>query len=194
MKLRLLLLGVAVAAVALVQPLSAATDTKPITVSASVAASAKLTLSIATVSFPDADPDLVPSISNSEGAVTVTAKGKTTTGSNVTLTLQAAGDLASGSDTIPISNVTWTATRRRLRGGHDEQRLGGVRGILAQLRQSHRAAELLPGQFLGLRGRRVLGRGDLHPDRSVASAGHGPGWRRPAAQAPDSASGPLISP
>jgi phage tail sheath gpL-like len=75
-----------------------------------VAASAKLTLSIATVSFPDADPDLVPSISNSEGAVTVTAKGKTTTGSNVTLTLQAAGDLASGSDTIPISNVTWTAT------------------------------------------------------------------------------------
>lgn len=109
MKLRVLLLGAAVAAVALVQPLSAATDTKPITVSASVAASAKLTLSIATVSFPDADPDLVPSISNSEGAVTVTAKGKTTTGSNVALTLQAAGDLASGSDTIPISNVTWTA-------------------------------------------------------------------------------------
>lgn len=109
MKLRLLLLGVAVAAVALVQPLSAATDTKPITVSASVAASAKLTLSIATVSFPDADPDGVTSIPNSEGAVTVTAKGKTTTGSNVTLTLQAAGDLASGSDTIPISNVTWTA-------------------------------------------------------------------------------------
>ena len=109
MRLRLLLLGVAVAAVALTQPLSAATDTKPITVSASVAATAKLTLSIATVSFPDADPDLVPSIANSEGAVTVTAKGKTTTGSNVTLTLQAAGDLASGSDTIPISNVTWTA-------------------------------------------------------------------------------------
>lgn len=108
MRFRLLILGVAVAAIALAQPLSAASDTKAVTVSASVAATAKLTLSVATVSFPDADPDLVPSIGNSEGAVTITAKGKTTTGSNVSLTLQAAGDLASGGDTIPISNVTWT--------------------------------------------------------------------------------------
>jgi|APFre7841882724_1041349.scaffolds.fasta_scaffold35411_4 hypothetical protein len=109
MRFRLLLLWVAVAAVALAQPLSAATDTRLITVSATVAASAKLTLSVATVTFPDADPDLVLSIPNTEGAITVTAKGKTTTGSFVTLTLQAAGDLASGGDTIAISNVTWTA-------------------------------------------------------------------------------------
>jgi len=110
MKFRLLLLWVAVAAVAFAQPLSAATDTKLITVSATVAASAKLTLSVATVTFPDSDPDLVLSIPNSEGAITVIAKGKTTAGSSVTLTLQAAGPLASGGDTIAISNVTWTAS------------------------------------------------------------------------------------
>ena len=108
MKTRLLLLGVAVAAVALVQPLSAAVDTKPITVSATVAATAKLALSVATVTFPDADPDATPSIAATEGAITITAKGKTTAGSNITLTLQAAGALVSGGDSIPISNVTWT--------------------------------------------------------------------------------------
>ena len=105
-----LLLGVAIAGIALSQPLNAATDTKAITVSASVAASAKLTLSVATVSFPDSDPDTVTSIPNSEGAITVTAKSKTTAGGAVALTLQAAGNLVSGSDTIGISNVTWTAS------------------------------------------------------------------------------------
>jgi hypothetical protein len=103
--------GVAAAAIALVQPLNAATDSKPITVSATVSATAKLTLSVATVTFPDADPDTtasIPAVENA-GPVSVTAKGKTTAGSNITLTLQAAGDLSNGSDTIPIANVTWTA-------------------------------------------------------------------------------------
>ena len=110
MRLRLLVLLIAVAAVALVQPLSAVTDTKPLTVSATVAATAKLTLTSATVTFPDADPDVTPSIPANEGAITVTAKAKTGAASPVTLTLLAATDLTSGSDTIAISNVTWTAT------------------------------------------------------------------------------------
>jgi hypothetical protein len=110
MNTKLLLLGAAVVAVALVQPLSAATDTKPLTVSATVAATAKLTLTSATVTFPDADPDITPSIPANEGAITVTARGRTSAASLVTLTLLAATDLTSGTDTIAISNVTWTAT------------------------------------------------------------------------------------
>lgn len=110
MRLRFLLPGAVVAAVALVQPLNAATDTKPITVSATVAATAKLTLSVTTVTFADADPDTTPSIPASEGAISVTAKGKTSTGSIISLTLLAADDLKTGSDVIPIPNVTWTAT------------------------------------------------------------------------------------
>jgi hypothetical protein len=110
MRLRLLVLLIAVAAVALVQPLSAVTDEKFLTVSATVAATAKLTLTSATVTFPDADPDVTPSIPATEGAITVTAKAKTGAASLVTLTLLAATDLTSGLDTIAISNVTWTAT------------------------------------------------------------------------------------
>jgi phage tail sheath gpL-like len=110
MKTRLLLLGIVIAAIALVQPLGAASATSSVTVSATVAATAKLSLSAATVSFANADPDTTPSIAASEGAITVTAKGKTAAGSNITLTLQAADDLKSGTDVILASAVTWTAT------------------------------------------------------------------------------------
>ncbi|MCX6549743.1 MAG: hypothetical protein NTY02_01845 [Acidobacteria bacterium] len=110
MKTRLLFLGVAVATIALAQPLGAASDTKPLTVNATVAATAKLTVSSATVAFADADPDVTPSITASGGAITVTAKGKTSAAGNITLTILAGADLTSGSDTIPIANVTWTAT------------------------------------------------------------------------------------
>jgi hypothetical protein len=108
-KTRLLLLGAAIAAIALVQPLTAATDTKGITVSATVAATARLTLSRDTVAFPDADPDVTASIPATGGAVNVRAQCKTASTGSVTLTLQAAGDLVSGSETIAISNVTWAA-------------------------------------------------------------------------------------
>jgi hypothetical protein len=110
MKTRFLLLGIAIAAIALAQPLGAVTDTKALTVSATVAATAKLTLSRNTVAFPDADPDVTPSIPATGGAITVDAKGKTGAASLITLTLVAATDLTSGGDTIAISNVTWTAT------------------------------------------------------------------------------------
>jgi len=110
MKTRYLLLGVALAAIVLAQPLGAATDTKPLTVNAVVAARAVLTVSTAVINFADADPDTTPSITATEGPVSVTAKGKTTAAGNITLTLLASGDLASGTDTIGINNVTWTAT------------------------------------------------------------------------------------
>jgi hypothetical protein len=104
-----LILGVA-AAVAAAQGVGAATATGSVSASVTVSAMAKLTLSSATVTFANADPDTSPSIAASEGAVTITAKGKTSTGGTIALTLLAADDLRSGGDRIPISNITWTAT------------------------------------------------------------------------------------
>jgi hypothetical protein len=109
MKTRYTLLGIALLAIAVAQPLGAATTTTNVTVSATVSATASLEIGSATVSFPDANPDTTPSITASPAALSVTAKGKTSAGSIVTLTLQAADNLKSGSDTILISNVTWTA-------------------------------------------------------------------------------------
>jgi hypothetical protein len=110
MKTRLLLLGVVLMTIAVTQPLGATVDTKSVTISATVSAAAKLTVSTATLTFPNSDPDTVPSISATEGGVNITAKARTTGAGSVTLTLLAGTDLTSGGDTIPISNLTWTAT------------------------------------------------------------------------------------
>ena len=110
MKTRILVLAVAAAAFALAQPINAANDTKGLTVSATVSATAKLSLSSAAVSFADADPDTVPSIAATGGAITITAKAKTGAAGVATLTVLAAADLVSGSDSIAITNVTWTVT------------------------------------------------------------------------------------
>jgi hypothetical protein len=106
---RLLLAALAVA-LAAAQPLGAASTTGNVTVAATVAATAKLSLSSATVSFANADPDTTPSIAATEGALTITAKGKTSTGSTITLTVLSADDLKSGTDAIAITNITWTAS------------------------------------------------------------------------------------
>ena len=71
---------------------------------------AKLTLSTATVSFGDADPDLVPQVPTTSGPVLISAKARATPGALVVLTVQAADDLRSGVSVIPASNITWTAT------------------------------------------------------------------------------------
>ena len=88
----------------------AATSTQNLTINATVAATAKLTLGTNTINFPDADPDTTPSIVATENPVNVTAKVKTGGASTATLTVLAGGNLTSGSDTIAIGNVTWTAT------------------------------------------------------------------------------------
>lgn len=82
-----------------------ATDTKIVTVNATVAATAKLTLSSLVVNFPDADPDLTPSIT--VAPITVDAKAKTGAAQHVTLTVLADQDLTSGGNTIAITNITW---------------------------------------------------------------------------------------
>jgi hypothetical protein len=74
-----------------------------------VSARAKLTISPTTINFPDADPDVTASVPATENSVTVTSKVRTTAAGAATLTCLADGDLTSGTDTIAITNVTWTA-------------------------------------------------------------------------------------
>jgi hypothetical protein len=67
-----------------------------------------LSLSRTTIPFASADPDTTPSIA--APVVTVTYRVRFNGGNNWQLTLLASGDLNSGSATIAVSNVTWTAT------------------------------------------------------------------------------------
>lgn len=114
----LLIFAVAVAALVCAgHPAWAATDQETLTINASVSAKAKLTLGVAAINFGDADPDVVPSIAAGENPVSVTVKAQTAAASAVTLTVQANGDLDSGTDTIGITNVTWTATGAGFVGG-----------------------------------------------------------------------------
>lgn len=62
----------------------------------------------ASISFADADPDTTPSITAAN--VTVNYAVSFTFGSNWRITLISGTNLTSGSASIPISNVTWTAT------------------------------------------------------------------------------------
>jgi hypothetical protein len=87
----------------------AATDSQVLTINATVAARAKLVLAPTTINFPDADPDLVPSIAANENSVNVLANVRTSTLGVSTLTCLANGNLDSGSNQIAISNVSWTA-------------------------------------------------------------------------------------
>jgi hypothetical protein len=93
---------------AFVAPAEAQTSTA--TLSADIGTLAKLTLSTATVSFPDADPDLVPQIPSLGGPIAITAKSRATGASQVMLTVVASDDLRSGLQVIAASAITWTAT------------------------------------------------------------------------------------
>lgn len=107
---------VAVAVLIVAAPASAQnTDTKTVNVTVNVSARAKLTLGASAVTFADADPDTTPSIT--AAAITVDAKVRTAPGGSSTLTVLADDDLTSGTDTIAISNLTWTAGGTGYAGG-----------------------------------------------------------------------------
>jgi len=95
----------------------AVTATQNLTVNAAVSARATLSIGQTSIHFVDADPDATPSIGATENPVSVTAKVRTGSASTATLTHLAAGDLVSGSDTIAISNVTWTVTGTGFQAG-----------------------------------------------------------------------------
>jgi len=89
-----------------------------------------LSLSRTTIPFASADPDTTPSIA--APVVTVTYRVRFNGGNNWQLTLLASGDLSSGSATIAVSNVTWTATPAPFQAGTMNravaQRLAGGTG------------------------------------------------------------------
>jgi hypothetical protein len=80
------------------------------TMNTSISGRASLVLGSANVSFPSADPSLVPVIPAAENPVPVTARVRTGSGSAATLQVLAGGDLTSGGDTIAVGNVSWSAT------------------------------------------------------------------------------------
>jgi hypothetical protein len=69
----------------------------------------QLTVSPRTITFASANPDTSPTVAAAPISVTVRVKGPNTVQWH--LSLLADGDLVSGASTIPISNVTWTATQ-----------------------------------------------------------------------------------
>ena len=75
-----------------------------------IASGATLTLGTNVINFPNADPDTTPSIPASQNPVTVRCRVTGASNSNVTLNVQASGNLVSGGNSIPISKVSWTAT------------------------------------------------------------------------------------
>jgi hypothetical protein len=81
--------------------------------SAFAQASISLTLDSPTVAFPSADPDTTPVLISTPLRVTVFVPGNR----DWNLTVIAGGDLMSGSSTIDIGQVSWTATPDPFRGG-----------------------------------------------------------------------------
>ncbi len=117
--------GAVIAAVVLLGPASAfaqQTANASIAVTANVNAKAKLTLGTAAITFADADPDVVPTFTSAP--VSVDVKARTTAAGNVTLTVLASGDLTSGSDTIAVSNLTWTVTGGGFQPGTNNKTTG----------------------------------------------------------------------
>ncbi len=104
----------AVAVLAIRTVAAKAQGTATLNINATVAARAELTLSPTTINFPDASPTSTPSIA-ADSAVTVTAKVRSS--GTPTLRVLANGDLTSGSDTIDIGNITWTASGAPFIGG-----------------------------------------------------------------------------
>lgn len=110
-------LGVTALVVALALATPAGGQVAPATLSANLGGRAKLAFSSTSLSFPGADPDLVPQVAALTGPVTVTAKARASFGGTVVLTVLAADDLRSGVNIIPVDALTWTSTGAGFVGG-----------------------------------------------------------------------------
>src|SRR3989304_1073272 len=86
-----------------------------INVSVAVNARAKLTLGAALITFADADPDVTATFTSA--AITIDVKARAASTGPVTLTMVADGALTSGTDTIPIGDLTWTVAGAGLVAG-----------------------------------------------------------------------------
>ncbi len=100
----------ALAFAALAAPANAQPVASTAVLSADVRTIAKLSLSSTNVAFPDADPDLAPRVSSIGGALSITAKARAASASQVMLTVQASDDLRSGLNVIGAQAITWAAS------------------------------------------------------------------------------------
>jgi hypothetical protein len=89
---------------------NAAAQAVSATLSSSLPPLARLSLSANNLSFPDADPDLVPQVPAAGGPITITAKARAQNNGLVTLTVQADDDLRSGVNVLPVSLISWTGS------------------------------------------------------------------------------------
>jgi hypothetical protein len=110
MRARLVLLADVVLIATVLAPPAMAQETATATMNVTVSTMAKLTVSTATLTCPDANPDLSPQVAALQGALSISAKARSTDGSQVVLTIQAADDLRSGLQVIPASAISWTVT------------------------------------------------------------------------------------
>lgn len=101
------LLALLLVILATTAPLAGQTATA--TLSADLGPIAKLSFSSTTLSFADADPDVLPQIPASGGPITITAKARAAQG-QVVMTVIATGPPRSGVNTLPADAFTWTAT------------------------------------------------------------------------------------
>jgi hypothetical protein len=85
-------------------------STQTVTLSTNIASRAKLQFGMLAMSFPDASPDSVPSNPANVNPLSVTSSARTGSSQTDTLTCLASSDLVSGTNTIAIGNLTWTAT------------------------------------------------------------------------------------
>lgn len=69
----------------------------------------KLEFTGASVTFADANPDLFPVVNAKENPLPLKINARIPSGQPLYLRSQADGDLVSGSDIIPVDNITWTA-------------------------------------------------------------------------------------
>ena len=80
------------------------------TLSLNLMGRAKLEMGMAGVSFPEADPDSVPSIAASQNPIPVTCSMRTGSALTATLNCLAGGDFISGTSSILVGNMRWEAT------------------------------------------------------------------------------------
>jgi hypothetical protein len=96
---------------------TAATDTKSMVMKAKVEKVAKVIVDTNTITFPNTDPDETRQVPGIPNDIKVIVKVRTGSTSPVNLNIIADGDLASGSDTIPVQNVVWQASGQGFMSG-----------------------------------------------------------------------------
>ncbi len=80
------------------------------TLNPTISATAKLKFGLLALNFPDQDPDGFPSVSADVNPLSVTSSARTGSSSTTTLTCLASGDLVAGTNSIPITNMSWTSS------------------------------------------------------------------------------------